>query len=424
MFKKLIIIANIIGINGINESWESFENWNSESAATGGGNDEFQQYYLHPETARLVNGTLQMRPRFIEQDLRDNIDLYSLGCTNNWNLGCFKKGSMHWKHGELHYHNGVAIPVGGHRSKPFRSTKLISKNSFGYGKLSIDFKLPKGNFLWPAIWMLPESNIPWPMGGEIDIIESMGNSPESGFGLDYSSVSSALHFGNEKSLYPILYTPFAEKVQKQSFNRKNLTDDWHKATLYRSPYNIVITIDDFEIFNCDKMFKAAAYIQPKSSPYREEVLNKGYMAGFRKYIEMMGEKIPDFLWKNQSHDAPFDKKFRLIVNLAIGGNFFGDSMNAGPNDVKPTWDNIEKGSLSTVQFLKRMDEWYDWGDKKYVAENTNVNTMPWQRCIQDDTPCDAGKKYYLESEKHLAYKKPEISDKTTFHIGKIEFTKY
>ena len=91
---------------------------------------------------------------------------------------------MHWNKGELHYVNNNPIPVGGKRTKPFISTKLISKKSFGYGNLTIEFKLPKGNFLWPAIWMLLETKYPWPMGGEIDLIESMGNSPDSKFGLN------------------------------------------------------------------------------------------------------------------------------------------------------------------------------------------------------------------------------------------------
>ena len=38
-------------------------------------------------------------------------------------------------------------------------------------------KLPKGDWLWPAIWMLPRYNEygQWPASGEIDIMESRGN---------------------------------------------------------------------------------------------------------------------------------------------------------------------------------------------------------------------------------------------------------
>lgn len=40
-------------------------------------------------------------------------------------------------------------------------------------------RLPRGDWLWPAIWMLPvrQDYGPWPMSGEIDIIESRGNDP-------------------------------------------------------------------------------------------------------------------------------------------------------------------------------------------------------------------------------------------------------
>ena len=136
------IIVSLLTVT-FKENWTSFYNWNPEVSATGGGNNEFQQYYLDPETARLVNNTLQIHPRFVEGDLRDNLDLYSRGCTNNWNSGCYSRGSMHWAHGTLHYVNNIPIPVGGQRTKPFRSVKLVSKRDFGYGVLTVKFKLPK-----------------------------------------------------------------------------------------------------------------------------------------------------------------------------------------------------------------------------------------------------------------------------------------
>lgn len=405
------------------ENWISFKNFNHEISATGGGNNEFQQYFLDPETSRLVNNTLQIYPRFIEADLRDDLDLYQKGCTNNWNNGCFSKGSMHWQHGSIHYENNIPIPVGGLRSKPFKSAKLISKESFGYGKLTINFKLPKGNFLWPAIWMLPTTNYIWPIGGEIDIIESMGNSPNSGYGLNYNSVSSALHFGYNKSLYPIAFTPFAEKVQKISYDRKNLKE-WNKVSLYRSKYNIIITLNGNEIFNCDKMFKAAAQQLPDNTIFKKEIIDKGYLAGFRKYSIMMGENLPDFLWKDLPYDAPFHENFNLIINTAIGGNFFGDSMNSDKNLVKPPWNDISKGKLPSVQFLERIEEWFNWSDEKPIFEKNNIETLDWKSCIKDSVPCDANKKLYLDSEKHLSFKKPKIGDKTAFHIGKITFEPY
>ena len=37
--------------------------------------------------------------------------------------------------------------------------------------------MPSGDWLWPAIWMLPAKHAygQWPASGEIDIVESRGN---------------------------------------------------------------------------------------------------------------------------------------------------------------------------------------------------------------------------------------------------------
>ena len=64
---------------------------------------------------------------------------------------------------------------------PIRSARLRSVKSFSfqYGRVEIKAKLPKGDWLWPAIWMLPAHNEygQWPASGEIDIMESRGNDP-------------------------------------------------------------------------------------------------------------------------------------------------------------------------------------------------------------------------------------------------------
>ena len=44
-------------------------------------------------------------------------------------------------------------------------------------KLLLYLKNPRGDWLWPAIWMLPVKHAygQWPASGEIDIMESKGN---------------------------------------------------------------------------------------------------------------------------------------------------------------------------------------------------------------------------------------------------------
>ena len=54
----MILILLIKYSFAFNENWESFNNWIPEISASGGGNSEFQQYYLDPDTGRLFNNTL------------------------------------------------------------------------------------------------------------------------------------------------------------------------------------------------------------------------------------------------------------------------------------------------------------------------------------------------------------------------------
>lgn len=81
---------------------------------------------------------------------------------------------------------------------PVRSARLNTKGkkTLRYGKIEVIAKMPKGDWLWPAIWMMPDKEVygEWPRSGEIDIAESRGNS-----GDDYTdgrdSLISALHWG-------------------------------------------------------------------------------------------------------------------------------------------------------------------------------------------------------------------------------------
>jgi beta-glucanase (GH16 family) len=65
------------------------------------------------------------------------------------------------------------------------------KQSWKYGKIEVKAKLPQGQGIWPAIWMMPENDSTygeWPMGGEIDLMELLGNEPNKIYGT--------IHYGN------------------------------------------------------------------------------------------------------------------------------------------------------------------------------------------------------------------------------------
>lgn len=59
--------------------------------------------------------------------------------------------------------------------------KTQDKVEFQYGRIDVRAKLPKGQGIWPAIWMLGANidQVSWPMSGEIDIMELVGHEPET-----------------------------------------------------------------------------------------------------------------------------------------------------------------------------------------------------------------------------------------------------
>ena len=60
------------------------------------------------------------------------------------------------------------------------SINTLGKAEFRYGRIEIRAKLPRGNGMWPAFWMMG-SNIEkagWPRCGEIDIMEYVGKAPD------------------------------------------------------------------------------------------------------------------------------------------------------------------------------------------------------------------------------------------------------
>ena len=71
--------------------------------------------------------------------------------------------------------------AGGNYLNPIKSARIRTAESFSftYGKVEVKAKLPRGDWLWPAIWMLPRDNQygDWPSSGEVDIMESRGNAP-------------------------------------------------------------------------------------------------------------------------------------------------------------------------------------------------------------------------------------------------------
>jgi len=147
------------------------------------------------------------------------------------------------------------------RQFEYTSARLNTKNhlSFCYGKLIVRAKLPVGQGLWPAIWMLPQDDAygTWPASGEIDIMEAKGRLPKQ--------VSGTLHYGKD----------WDNKITDEfSYQLVNSTiNEFHDYTLEWDEHSIRWLVDG----HC----------------YAERLQQPGIM--------------------------PFDKPFYLALNLAVGG---------------------------------------------------------------------------------------------------------
>ena len=165
--------------------------------------------------------------------------------------------------------------VGG---KMFTSARLRTMTDEGevlfatkYGRVEARIKLPEGEGLWPAFWMLGESGS-WPKCGEIDIMEHVGY-------LD-NRASFALH-----------------TQEKNGMNGRN----WHATHFFDYPLS-----NDFHVYGVEWC--------------QEEENGKDCIRFFVDGVEYATA------WENKigDHDSwPFYKPHYFILNLAIGGNMGG-----------------------------------------------------------------------------------------------------
>jgi len=172
--------------------------------------------------------------------------------------------------------NGVLIITAlldGSGGRPFSSTRMTTKASWLHGKFDIRARLPKGKHLWPAIWMMPQASAygGWPRSGEIDIMEYRGQQP--------SVIIGTLHYGPA-------WDNKGQVGYDRNFNGMDYSADFHTFTLDWSPMEMQWIIDDQVI--------------------HRESLARNFWQGLYT-----------------GNGQPFDRDFFLILNLAVGGNFFG-----------------------------------------------------------------------------------------------------
>ena len=206
-----------------------YSKWEIEVNAFGGGNHELQIYTDRRENVRVDDGHLVIEAR------RDNYEI--AGTVREYSSGRIRS-----KH----------------------------RGDWTYGKFEIRAKLPEGQGVWPAIWMLPteEKYGTWASSGEIDIMEFKGQEPNVVWGT--------LHHG--KQWPDNKHTGDTYKLESGNF-----TDDFHTFVLEWEAGVVRWYVD-------------------------------GKLWQTQTKWDSNGGKFP----------APFDQQFYLILNLAIGGGFVGN----------------------------------------------------------------------------------------------------
>lgn len=198
---------------------------------------------------------------------------------SNWNFelgnGCPNCG---WGNNERQLYTNINHRVSGgkliitaqKKDSIYTSTRITTagKKEFLYGRIEASVKLPKGQGIWPAFWMLG-SNIKmvgWPKSGEIDIMEYVGKHPHR--------------------IYTTLHT---QESHGNSINTKitafpEIEEGFHLFAIDWTEDKIDFLVDNVVVYT----------FQPEN--------------------------------KNEN-SWPYNQPFYIIINMAIGGNFGGPEVD-------------------------------------------------------------------------------------------------
>jgi beta-glucanase (GH16 family) len=236
--------------------------WSFEKNCAGGGNNELQCYTDRLDNASVSDGKLHIiakKETFSGQAKFDDDPDY----------------------------NSADVSV----NREYTSARLRTKNKgdWKYGRMEINAKLPQGQGIWPAIWMLPTEwkYGSWPRSGEIDIMEAIN----SNTGTHGNKVYGTLHFGDT--------WPNNKNIGASTSPATNIWDAFHTYAIEWEEGEIRWYVDDvhFATQTKDGWFN-----------YYWDGQEKGFKVG--------------------TGAAPFDQLFHLILNVAVGGAWPGNPNNA------------------------------------------------------------------------------------------------
>jgi beta-glucanase (GH16 family) len=214
----------------------------------------------------------------------DEFDGDGLPDPSKWS---YETGGHGWGNNELQFYTGsrpenarvqggvliVEVRREPHEGKAYTSARLNSRQGWTYGRIEARAKLPRGRGTWPAIWMLPMRGSygsgGWPDNGEIDIMEHVGFDPE------------VVH----ASVHTRAYNHVDRTQRTARVTVPGAQDEFHV-------YAVEWTAAEIRAFVDDRMYFTFRNERPDN---------------------------PQADWRQW----PFDRDFRILLNVAVGGNWGG-----------------------------------------------------------------------------------------------------
>lgn len=179
-----------------------------------------------------------------------------------------------------------------YQGRGYTSARLKSRARDGsplinqlYGRIEIKAKLPVGQGIWPAIWMLPQDETygTWAASGEIDILEAKGHEP--------NKIHGTIHYGSR-------WPANASSSKLYDLPSGQTIAEFHTYAIEWEPGEIRWYCDDV-LYSTQNFWWSSSLVDGNQGrrPTGEADLNP---------------------WP-----APFDKPFYFVFNIAVGGNFAG-----------------------------------------------------------------------------------------------------
>ncbi|MET4921324.1 discoidin domain-containing protein [Streptomyces sp. PSRA5] len=133
-------------------------------------------------------------------------------------------------------------PLSGSTTCQYTSARMNTGATFQftYGRVEARIKVPKGNGLWPAFWMMGADFLtgrPWPYNGEIDIVEVLGKDVKTA----YSTVHAPAYNGGGGIGAPYTLPGNAD-----------FSDDFHTWAADWNSRGITYSLDGRTVFSLDK----------------------------------------------------------------------------------------------------------------------------------------------------------------------------